>query len=388
MTERIFYTDSETLEFSSAVVSVDETRTRVELARTAFYPDSGGQPHDLGTLNGIAVVDVQEEDDRIIHVLAAPFEGSEAHGMVDSARRRDHMEQHSGQHLLSAVFETLLKAKTVSFHLGAESSTIDLEVAALMPAQIRAVEERANALVREDRPLGISFEDAAEARGLRKESSREGTLRIVSINGVDRSACGGTHVASTGRIGPILIRKIEKIRSTQRVEFVCGARATERARADYEALSAIARRLTSTLDGAPALVETLQEQGKEAEKARRKLALELAGFRGRALYESAPAGGARRSHVERLALAPDEETRALAQGYCAAGPDGIFIAACAAPPTVLVAVAAATGLHAGNLLKAALARHGGRGGGAASSAQASLPDAAALEALVAELAQA
>ncbi len=389
MSERIYYTDAATLTFDAHIVQTDDTGTRVELDRTAFYPDSGGQPHDTGTLNGVAVVDVTEEDGRVVHVLAKPLPvGTGVHGIIDTARRRDHMEQHSGQHLLSAVFEAELGAKTISFHMGAESSTIDVSAETLSAGQVRSVEERANALVRENRPLSISFEDAAGAQGLRKESSRQGTLRIITIEDLDRSACGGTHVAATGEIGLIQIRKLEKIRGTMRVEFLCGARAVSRARADYEALAAISRRFSSTLDETPALVEALQEQAKEAEKARRKLAIEAAGWRGRGLYENcAPDANGRRRHVERLDKAPDDETRAVAQGYCAAGPDAVFIAASTSPASVMLAVSAGTGLHAGNMLKAALIQHGGRGGGAATLAQGSVANAGELEALIAELAQ-
>jgi len=390
MTERLYYTDSYLTAFDASVVETGEGGLRVYLDRTAFYPSSGGQPNDLGTLNGIRVIDVVEEvvgkAERIAHVLEKPLQTGAVAGSVDWTRRFDHMQQHSGQHLLSAVFESLYRIKTVSFHLGAESSTIDLEAPALSPAQVRAVEERAAELVLECRPLGVGFEDASAAAGLRKASEREGTLRIVSIEGVDRSACGGTHVKSTGEIGPVQIRKLDKIRGDIRVEFLCGHRALRRARADFEALSAAAKLFSSPLDEVPELVKLLQEQARESDKTRRKLAVELALRRGAELFAaSAEEPSGLRRHIERVrAGGLGDEVRALAQGFTAAG-RGIFVAACDNPPSVMLAASVESGVHAGNRLKELLAVHGGRGGGSAQLAQASLPSTEALNALLAAL---
>jgi alanyl-tRNA synthetase len=313
--------------------------------------------------------------------------GVEVDGSIDWERRFDHMQQHSGQHLLSAVFEELFGYSTLSFHLGAESSTIDLSAAALEPARIEAAEARVNALVCENRPLAVTFEDAAEAQGLRKESGRAGALRIVSIEGCDRSACGGTHVRATGEIGPVILRKVDRIRGTVRLEFLCGLRAVRRARQEFNALSAVARQFSAAPEETPALVAALQEQAKDADKARRKLALEAAGFRGKALYEQCEAGAAGRRvwRDQRASGALDEEVRAVALAFCAQ-PMAVYVASSANPPSVLLAASADSGLHAGNVLKEALGAAGGRGGGNAQAAQGSLPDAAALQTLLASLA--
>jgi alanyl-tRNA synthetase len=386
MTERLYYTDSYLTAFDASVVETGEGGLRVYLDRTAFYPSSGGQPNDLGTLNGIRVVDVVDEEERIAHVLEKPLQTGAVAGSVDWTRRFDHMQQHSGQHLLSAVFEALYGMKTVSFHLGAESSTIDLETPALSPAQVWAVEERTAQLVLECHPLGVGFEDASAAAGLRKATEREGTLRIVSIEGVDRSACGGTHVKSTGEIGPIQIRKLDKIRGNIRVEFLCGHRALRRARADFEALSLAAKLFSSPLDEVPEMVKSLQEQARESDKTRRKLAVELALRRGAELFAaSAEEPSGLRRHVERVnAGGLGDEVRALAQGFTAAG-RGIFVAACDNPPSVMLATSVESGVHSGNRLKELLAVHGGRGGGSAQMAQASLPSVDALNSLLAAL---
>jgi len=289
------------------------------------------------------------------------------------------MQQHSGQHLLSAVFEELFALKTVSFHLGAESSTIDLESAGLEPRQVAQAERRANHVVCENRPVSVRFQPAAEAAGLRKPSGREGDLRIVSIEGLDRSACGGTHVRSTGEIGAILIRKLEKIRQTVRVEFLCGGRAIARARADFDALLRTAQLFSSPLDEVPPLVAAQLEAARTAGKARRKLELDLAVYQGKELYDATPPApdGIRRV-VRRAAEGSLEDLRAIAQSFTAR-PQAVFIAALRQPPSVLLAVSADSPADAGKVLKAALTAAGGRGGGAARLAQGSVPDPALLD---------
>ena len=385
MTERLHYNDSRLCAFEAMVIGAEDGGRRIYLDRTAFYPDSGGQPSDCGTLNGIRVVEVIDEEERIAHVVEKPLGAERVAGAIDWERRFDHMQQHSGQHVLSAAFEELYGMKTVSFHLGAESSTIDLETAALTREQARAAERRANEIVLECRAVGVQYEDAATATGLRKAAQREGTLRIVTIDGLDRSACGGTHVRTTGEIGPVQIRKLDKIRGNVRVEFLCGWRAWRRGRADFEALSAAAGRLGAGLDEVPQLVENLREQAKESEKARHRVAVELALRRGAELFAAAAedAQGIRR-HVERAGAGLSDELRALAQGFTGAG-RGVFIGVCDSPPAVLYAASAASGVHAGNRLKEALAAQGGRGGGNAQLAQGSLPTIEALNALLAEL---
>ncbi|HZU26678.1 MAG TPA: alanyl-tRNA editing protein [Bryobacteraceae bacterium] len=380
MTERLYYNDSRLLEFEARVIERSEDGLRVWLDRTAFYPTSGGQPFDTGTLAGVAVVDVIDEDDRIVHVLEQPIRGDTVTGRIDRVRRFDHMQQHTGQHLLSAVFVEMLNAPTVSFHLGADSSTIDLGIAALSPEQVRAVEHRCNEIVQENRPVTISFEHVSEARDLRKASEREGEIRIIAIAALDRSACGGTHVRSTGEIGPMLMRRLEKIRGNIRVEFLCGFRALDRARRDYEALAAAARAFSAPLDEVPERVASQISALQEAEKARVKLAAAVARDEGRRLYgDSGP-------FVSREVAVIDDEARALAQGFTA-GPNARFMVTAASPPSILLAVSADSGLHAGNELKAILTQFGGRGGGNATIAQGSLPDAEALKSAAAALSE-
>ena len=217
MTERLYYSDSYLCNFRACVVDRSEDGHTVYLDHTAFYPSSGGQPHDVGSIAGVSVLNVVDEAERIAHQLASPVPGGPVDCAIDWSRRFDHMQQHTGQHLLSAVFQEAFALKTVSFHLGAESATIDLEGGLVEPRTAQEAERRANQIVFEDRPVRVDFQHATEVLDLRKPSEREGTLRIVSIQDLDRSACGGTHVRSTGEIGPILIRKLDKVRQTTRV---------------------------------------------------------------------------------------------------------------------------------------------------------------------------
>jgi alanyl-tRNA synthetase len=387
MTERLYYTDSYLHDFSARIVDASADGSTVYLDRTAFYPTSGGQPFDTGSIAGVAVVEVVDEDERIAHRLAAPLPAGPVECSVDWGRRFDHMQQHSGQHLLSAVFEELFGLKTVSFHLSAESSTIDLEGGAVDARTLQETELRANQVVFENRPVAVHFEHAAKAQGLRKPSEREGLLRIVAIEGLDRSACGGTHVRSTGEIGPVMLRRTEKIRQATRVEFRCGGRAVRRARADYEALAQTAQMFSTPLDDVPAAVATQSEAIRAAEKTRRKLELDLAAYQGRELYAAAvPGADGLRRVTRRLETGSLEELRAIAQNFTAQ-PKALFLATLASPPSVLLAASEDAGVDAGKVLKAALAEASGRGGGNARIAQGSVANAALLDSVVNRLLQ-
>jgi alanyl-tRNA synthetase len=388
VTERLYYSDSYLREFRARVTDRYDDGRRIYLDRTAFYPASGGQPHDTGTIAGVTVVEAEDEGERIAHVLAEPLPSGVADEVdccIDWDRRFDHMQQHSGQHLLSAVFVERFGIATVSFHLGQESSTIDLETATLEPARVLEAERRANQAVFENRPLGVSFEDAAQTRDLRKPSEREGMLRIVSIEGLDRSACGGTHVSRTGEIGPILLRKLDRIRNTVRAEFLCGGRAIARSRADFEALSRVAQMVSGSLDETPELVAAQSEAARNADKLRRKLEADLAQYQGRELYAgTAPDEAGVRRALRRVPSGNLEDFRGIAQSFTAQT-KALFIAALDQPPAVLLAVSADSGLDAGKLLKAGLTQAGGRGGGNQRMAQGSLPSSAALEQVLSQI---
>lgn len=386
MTNRLYYTDAYRAEFTANVVDRSDDGRRIYLDETAFYPTSGGQPHDVGTLGGVHVIDVIDEDDRIAHVLESPLAPTPAplHGVIDWSRRFDHMQQHTGQHVLSAVFEDLFGHKTLSVHFGADYSTLDVDAELVSRDQMIAAEQRANAIVAEARPVHVTFEDAMAATDLRKPSDRPGTLRVVAIDGLDRSACGGTHVRNTAEIGAVLLRSVEKVRKATRVEFVCGIRAVRRARRDFESLTRIATSLSAALDDVAALVGAQADRLKDSDNARKKLEKELATFRVRALYETAtPGENGVRTIVIRDAESMDE-LRTLAQGAFAL-PRVVVVGALASPPSLLLGASEDSGVDAGRVLKERLATVGGRGGGSPRLAQGSAPDKAALDRLVAAL---
>jgi len=379
MTGRLYYDDSYLTEFNARVV--EEAGTRVVLDRTGFYPASGGQPCDRGTINGVAVLDVTEDGERIVHTMAGPVTGDRVQCRIDWERRFDHMQQHSGQHLLSAVIARDLGIPTVSFHLGEESSTIDIAAASLNADQICTIELRANSVIAENRAVTVEYRDASAQDGLRAPSSRQGTLRVIRIEDLDASACGGTHVRRTGEIGCLLVRRLEKVRGNLRIEFLCGLRAVRRARTDFDALARIAHTLDTALDTAPGLVAAQQARIKELDKTYRRLAVEQARRRGRELYEATPvAPSGLRIYENTSQSGPlDEVTRAEAQAFTAS-PGAVYLAVSRQPAAVLLSVSSGVQLDAGAILKAVLAEVGGRGGGNATMAQGSAPDGEALEA--------
>ena len=313
MTDRLYYTDPYLREFDATIARVDgrDDRLLVTLDRTAFYPTSGGQPFDTGRLGPLRVVDViDEEDGSISHVVEAgpdvargfspaieagpkgpalPLEpGQSVHGEVDWPRRFDHMQQHSGQHVLSAAFDKLFGVRTVSFHLGGAVSTIDL-AREMSQSEIAAAETEANRIVWEDRPVAIRFATAEEAAALplRKEPARGGLLRLVDVERFDLSACGGTHVARTGGIGVIAVASWERFKGGQRLEFLCGGRALGGYRSLRDSMSASVRLLSVLPGELPAAIERMQGDAKEQKRSMIALQNELARYQAEELAASA-----------------------------------------------------------------------------------------------------
>ena len=383
MTGRLYYHDCYLRDFQAQVVENSADGLRVYLDRTAFYPTSGGQPFDTGRLGGAAVLEVVDEGERVAHLVDKPLPAGPVEGHIDWPRRYDHMQQHTGQHLLSAVLVELYGIPTVGFHLGAAASTIDVDAASLDAGRLENAEQRCAQIVAEARPVVISFEDASGNLELRKPSERAGRLRILTIQGIDRSACGGTHVRSTAEIGPILIRRLEKIRGNLRLEFVCGMRAFEAARSDFRLLSELSRTLSAPFESLPSLVARQVERVATLEKTTQRLASELARRLGRELYlNTAPDAAGVRRVTERGAI--DDAMRARAQAFVA-GQKAVFLAISEDPPSLLLAASADSELDAGARLKEALAAAGGRGGGSRTLAQGSLPSLDALNTVIQHL---
>jgi alanyl-tRNA synthetase len=375
MTTRLYYTDALLRSFDAIVVAAETTdgAVHVVLDQTAFYPTSGGQPFDTGTLGGARVSNVIDRDDGVIvHVVDQPLAiGSRVAGTIDWERRFDHMQQHTGQHVLSAAFDRLLDARTESFHLGTSSASIDIarEVSA---AGIARVEAEANRVVWDDRPVSIRFVSAEEAAALplRKEPARSGPLRLIDVAEFDLSACGGTHVARTGAIGVIAISGWERFRGGSRVEFLCGRRALARFD-EWRDAFAHARRLLSVAPAdLGATIERLQGDIKTLQRTVRGTQEQLAVHEARALLEQGHRVG------DRLVIADAREgwdaagLKALAAAAASGEPSAaIALFNRATPALAVIARGATGGIDAAAVLKAMVTRFGGKGGGKPDLAQ-------------------
>ncbi|HXZ80266.1 MAG TPA: DHHA1 domain-containing protein [Terriglobales bacterium] len=427
MTDRLYYTDSFLQEFTAQIrelVQVDGTPALI-LDRTAFYPTSGGQRCDTGmlrvTLRGsepaeLRVVQVGENGaGDVVHILqgsAAELEaGLPVEGRIDIERRRDHIQQHSGQHVLSAAFITLFDIPTVSFHMGEDVCTIDLATQRITAEQRTKAEELANRIVWENRPVAISFVDLERARdmGVRKlpalgkiaaKTSKgepggnagdesEGALiqgghqlRLIDIGGFDLNACGGTHVASTAQIGPILIRKTEKIARGVRVEFVCGDRALKAMQRDFQVLTEAAAVFSTHLWEVPQQARKSLDDLKAAQKANQRLSGELAEVWAEMIYREAPDKDGYKV-VKRVF--PDRDlafTKILAQKLAKHPRVLILLGTTAAQPSVVFARSQDLSVDVSLLMKEVLAGMHGRGGGSPDLAQGGLASADQVNAVV------
>jgi alanyl-tRNA synthetase len=386
MTERIYYNEPYRRSFDATVVSVAsrdgaDAGFIVTLDRTAFYPTTGGQPFDTGTIGGLRVLDVVDQDDgTIAHIvdgdpglrIADWQPGVRVSGEIDWERRFDHMQQHTGQHVLSAAFDRLFRVATVSFHLGAESSTIDL-ARPVTAAEIAAAEDAANRVVWEDRPVHIRYASAEQAAALklRKPSAREGELRLIDVENFDLSACGGTHVARTGGIGVIEVASSEKFKGGQRVEFLCGGRAVARFRMLRDTIAAAVRMLSVTSGELPATIERMQADAREQKRAMAGMQQDLARYRANDLAEQAERIGS----ILLVARALDGDATLLKTlaSTIAERPSHIAVfASTSRPSLVVVARAAGVELQSQQLLASLIARFGGRGGGRGELAQGGL----------------
>ena len=398
MTERLYLADPELMDFDGRVVAERTLggRPAVVLDRTAFYPEGGGQPADRGLLGGVPVVDVQEVDGEILHALLGPAPSGTVRGAVDAARRIDHVQQHHGQHLLSAAFEALRDARTVSFHLGEETCTIDLDApaAALDAAALREIEAAANDAVHRDLPVTArDFAPEELARlPLRKEPAKG--ARVVVVGELpppgeapkpgaifDASPCGGTHPRRTGTVGAIAVLRAQRWGAGTRVEFICGGRVVRALRDERERVAAAAEALRCAPAEVPAAAARLAEDA----QARRKELERLVGALAAAESERLAVA----SGIVRASLAPPVPgaaawLRAVASALAAKGRIAVLGATEDGRAHLCFARPRGPGPHLGELLRSAAARLGGKGGGAPELAQGGGPDTAALEAALAE----
>ena len=406
MTERLYYHDPFLYEFEGEITEVVlaaeiNARHGVFLDRTAFYPTSGGQVHDTGWIEParsaadpakLRVADVVEaEDGRVVHYIEAdkaPERGARIRGLVDPVRRRDHMQQHSGQHVLSAALLRLFHFPTVSFHMADDYCSIDLDTPNITPAQVEAGEALANEIVQENRPVEIKFvtQEQAQGLGLRKPPRTDKELlRLIDIRDFDLSACGGTHVRNTGQIGCILLRKAERVRQGWRVEFVCGQRAVRTARHDYAALSEAAALLSTHIWDVPQQVRKSQEELRAVRKSAEHLLEELAESEASRLLAQVPAQNSLKLIVQ---VYPDRDLsyiRLLAQKLTRLEEKVVaMLGASSEPPALVFAQSKGMPYDMGALLKETLTELGGRGGGSKDLAQGGAPGVAGLDAALAD----
>jgi alanyl-tRNA synthetase len=437
MTERLYYTDSYCTRFSAHVIEqlTWDEHPAIVLDRTAFYPTSGGQPADRGTLGGVTVLDVamREEDGAIVHILAASLsslptlEGeqersvteAEIVGEVDWPRRFDHMQQHTGQHILSAAFERLLDADivggspavswdgprqhpvgacaTTGFHLGTEASTIDLDVTGLDWEAIAPVEELANRIVWEDRLVNVRFvsSDELAALSIGRPPAVEGPLRIVEIGGslldpersFDVNPCGGTHVARTGEIGLIKITRMEHRGNETRVEFLCGGRALRDYRVKNEMVNCLAGMLTVGYWELDQAVERLQAEAKQLRRDLRQAHARLLEMEVAELAESALVCGPYRVVWRIWEQREVEELRGLARKLAERAGIVALLIGIGERTDLCFARAEDLDLDVAALLREACVRLEGRGGGRPQAAQGSAPatDPSHIEAVMSDL---
>jgi alanyl-tRNA synthetase len=390
-TRRLYYDDAFEKEFTARVMHCEVLPPDVSagitgtvwgliLDRTAFYPTSGGQPNDLGKIGDASVLDVRDEGDEILHLVDRKPSDPDVNGCVNWPRRFDHMQQHTGQHLLSAMFQERFGLPTVSFHLGAELSTIDLRGPEPTQAMLEGAERAANQVVFEDRPVNVRYGTADEFAqlGARKEVDRKGILRAIEIEAADLQPCGGTHVKRTGQIGVVLVRRCTKVRQDWRVEFVCGGRAERMARHDFELLreageklscapeelGSASTRVLAERDANFKMLRSLQERLAEAEAA---LVLQsMTPGPGGLRVVSKAFEGASADYLSFFATAFAKSEKAIALVAADGG-------------KLLFAQHPSCGKDMNSLLKEVLGKVGGKGGGTRDFARGRLNDATLAE---------
>jgi alanyl-tRNA synthetase len=391
-TRRLYYDDAFEKEFTARVMhcevlppdlsaGITGTAWGLLLDRTAFYPTSGGQPHDLGKIGDANVLDVRDEGDEILHLVDRKPSDPDVNCCIHWPRRFDHMQQHTGQHLLSAMFQERFGLPTVSFHLGAEICTIDLHGPEPTAQILEGAERAANQIIFEDRPVNVRYgtADQLSALGVRKEVDRKGILRAIEIEAADLQPCGGTHVKRSGQIGVVLVRRYAKVRQDWRVEFVCGGRAERLARHDFQLLRQTAEKLSCAPEDLVSAASRVLTERDANFKSLRTLQERLAEAEATLALQATPPGANGFRVVSRVF-----------EGAPADYP-GFFATAFTKSEKALALLAAAEGGHllfaqhpsAGKdmnaLLKQVLEKVGGKGGGTRDFARGRLNDGASPE---------
>lgn len=390
-TPKLYFRDSSVLQFSANVIGVQpsERGQLIVLDQTAFYPTGGGQPNDIGTLGEAAVVDVFEDDTgTIFHVVegaGALNPGQTVTGIIDRRRRLDHMQQHSGQHILSQAFVQACGAETRSFHLGAHASTIDIELQSPTQALLQSAEDIANAVVFEDRPMRVHIvnEEEASRLPLRKESAVLGDIRVIEVEDFDWSPCGGTHAQRTGQVGNIAIRSFERVRKLTRVEFLCGVRVLADYRLANNSAFAVARLFSCERDSSPELAQRAVQENKDLKRQVRDLRELAMSAEASEMLAAAPLNRGFKLIDAIFKLRDFEEVRILASKIVQREPSVALLATTDEKGARLVfARSASLTQDMGQLLAKACATLGGRGGGKPDLAQGGGPEVTRLEEVI------
>jgi alanyl-tRNA synthetase len=387
--EQGYLDDTYAIEFESIVREVESLeggRTGVYLERTLFYPESGGQPADRGTLNGKKVVDVQESDNGVLHIVEGAFEkGERVEGRIDWERRFDHMQQHSGQHLLSRVFLDDFGLATIGFHLGEKTCTIDLDGDEVAAGQIENVERRVNETIFgnvpiADRTVSRDEYEKISGGGVRSRLPEDAIeVRIVEIAGVDRSTCCGTHVRSTGEIGIVKILKVDRAKGGPRVEFVCGRRALVDYAAKHAEITSLAGLFSTDCRELGRVVGKLVDEGKSQRKRLAELESELARQSAETLSE--PTGSVGVYGIVRRVFDSGEasQLRETASGIREKGGMIVLFGLAGPKPSLIFACSKEVPLDMGEILKSSAQVIGGRGGGGRDFAQGGGGDGSRIE---------
>jgi alanyl-tRNA synthetase len=395
MTQRLYYHDSFLYNFEAEVREIaDGPRSALILDRTAFYPSSGGQVFDTGLIStdgkeNLRVTEVVDaEDGRVVHYLDAPPKGikpgSKVRGQIDANRRRDHMQQHTGQHVVSATFVRLFNRPTVSFHMADDYCSIDLDTPTLTKEQVEQAERFANEIILENRQVRIRFVTREEAGklGLRKlPPAQRDELRLIDIHEFDLSACGGTHVNQTGQIGCILLRKTERVRQGWRVEFVAGQRAVATARRDFTTLTEAARLFSAHIYDVPSQIRKSFDEIKSLRKLHEESLEELAEAQAAALLAETPEAAGRKLVIHSFVDCDMNFLKLLAQKITRLGANIVALLGTTSPqPSLVFAQSVGQANDMGAFMKDTVSRYGGRGGGSKDMAQGGLPNADGIQA--------
>jgi len=400
MTDRLYYHDSFLYDFEAEVHEVQENqRPALILDRTAFYPTSGGQIFDTGVISteheNLKVTEVADaEDGRIVHYLETPPKflqpGAKVRGLINATRRRDHMQQHTGQHVLSAAFVRLFNMPTVSFHMADDYCSIDLDTPTLTKDQVEAAEQLANEIILENRVVDIRFvtRDEAGKLGLRKLPPAErDELRLIDIREFDLSACGGTHVNQTGQIGCIILRKTERVRQGWRVEFVAGQRAVAIARRDFTTLTEAAALFSAHIYDVPQQARKSLDESRSLRKQCEQSQEELAEAQAAALLAETPESGGRKLVIRTFADRDMNSLKLLAQKLTRRASNVVSLLATTSPqPSLVFAQSAGQPYDMGAVMKQTMSKLGGRGGGSKDMAQGGVPNVAGIESALKEAA--